>query len=123
MYYHRIPRCRQKTDWESDLEQTLRRSLALSQREPPVIEETFVQLVDSDAEEEETADEFPALTDEEEDLVSRALVPRPPNQVLTEGFKLQLTRADIATLGGLNWLNDEVSVPVCSRPWNQFASH
>ena len=54
------------------------------------------------------ADEFPPLTDEEEDIVSRALVPRPPQQVLTEGFKLQLTRADIATLGGLNWLNDEV---------------
>ena len=45
--------------------------------------------------------------------MSRALVPRPPQQVLTEGFKLQLTRADIATLGGLNWLNDEVRAVTC----------
>ena len=56
-----------------------------------------------------TVDEFPALTEEEEAIVSKALVPRPPQQMLTEGFKLQLTRADFATLGGLNWLNDEVS--------------
>lgn len=31
-----------------------------------------------------------------------------PSQVLVDGFRLQITRADMATLHGLNWLNDEV---------------
>lgn len=31
-----------------------------------------------------------------------------PSQVLVDGFRLQITRADMAKLHGLNWLNDEV---------------
>ena len=53
--------------------------------------------------------EFPALTDVQEAMVASALVRNPASQVLSEGFKLQLTRADFYTLSGLNWLNDEVS--------------
>ena len=32
------------------------------------------------------------------------------NEVLVTGFKLEISRRDLMTLSGLNWLNDEVSV-------------
>ena len=48
------------------------------------------------------------LTKEEEAVVNRALRGGPADQVLVEGFKLQICRRDIITLSGLNWLNDEV---------------
>lgn len=43
-----------------------------------------------------------------EEEVSRALRGR-PDEVLSEGFGLSLTRKDLQTLSNLNWLNDEVS--------------
>ena len=43
-----------------------------------------------------------------EEMVSNALNGQPPNQVLSEAFNLQITKKDMATLDGLNWLNDEV---------------
>jgi len=49
------------------------------------------------------------LTTEQEDVVNRSLRGGPSDQVLVEGFRLQISRRDIATLSGLNWLNDEVS--------------
>lgn len=51
-------------------------------------------------------------------MVSRALVPNPPDQVLVDDFRLQLTRRDFATLSGLNWLNDEVSQPLVISFYN-----
>ena len=48
------------------------------------------------------------LTEEQEDLVDRALGPYAPSEVLADAFRLQITRRDMATLSGLNWLNDEV---------------
>ena len=48
------------------------------------------------------------LTEEQEAIVNRALKGGPADQVLVEGFKLQICRRDINTLSGLNWLNDEV---------------
>lgn len=56
-----------------------------------------------------------ALTPEMERAISTALDGGPATQVLVEGFRLQITRADMATLRGLNWLNDEVRVTT-SRP-------
>jgi len=35
------------------------------------------------------------------------------DEVLSEAFRLTITRKDIQTLNNLNWLNDEVR----SRPW------
>ena len=32
----------------------------------------------------------------------------PPGEKLTEKFNITITRRDVATLAGLNWLNDEV---------------
>ena len=45
-----------------------------------------------------------------EDMVNNALRPHPGGEVLSEGFRLQITRSDMATLAGLNWLNDEVGL-------------
>jgi len=57
------------------------------------------------------------LTEEQEMTVTQALRGGSANQVLVEGFKLQICRRDIVTLSGLNWLNDEVcgnSLMLCS---------
>lgn len=61
-----------------------------------------------DREEPEEPDALPALTDEMLRQVRCALVPCPQDEVLAEGFGLRITRKDIHTLAGLNWLNDEV---------------
>ena len=48
------------------------------------------------------------LTEEMEEIIDNALRPHPGGEVLSEGFRLQITRKDMETLAGLNWLNDEV---------------
>ncbi|KAG0426304.1 hypothetical protein HPB47_026572 [Ixodes persulcatus] len=53
-------------------------------------------------------DVFPELTAEMEAAIEKALRPTPPDEVLARGFKLLVTRKDMETLAGLNWLNDEV---------------
>lgn len=53
------------------------------------------------------------MTDQQEDAVNRALVSRPGQEVLSDGFRLQVRRADMETLKGLNWLNDEVRALAC----------
>lgn len=50
------------------------------------------------------------LTSEMMEKIEDALRPIPPGEVLVDAFKLQITRRDMETLAGLNWLNDEVSV-------------
>lgn len=52
--------------------------------------------------------ELPPLTPEQYSLVEKAFRGN-PNEVLVRKFNLNLTRKDILTLAGLNWLNDEVS--------------
>lgn len=37
------------------------------------------------------------------------------DEVLSEAFRLTITRKDIQTLNNLNWLNDEVTFPKNSR--------
>ncbi|XP_063607568.1 sentrin-specific protease 1-like isoform X2 [Penaeus indicus] len=59
-------------------------------------------------EEEEEEEELVPLTAEMEEVIDDALRGRPPGEVLVEKFSIQITRKDIATLCGLNWLNDEV---------------
>ncbi|XP_002403685.3 sentrin-specific protease 2 [Ixodes scapularis] len=51
---------------------------------------------------------LPELTAEMEAAIEKALRPTPPEEVLARGFKLLVTRKDMETLAGLNWLNDEV---------------
>ncbi|KAL1490382.1 hypothetical protein ABEB36_013091 [Hypothenemus hampei] len=51
--------------------------------------------------------ELPKLTNEQLDMVHRVLKGN-PNEVLAQKFNLNITRRDLMTLAGLNWLNDEV---------------
>ncbi|XP_069790134.1 sentrin-specific protease 2-like isoform X2 [Narcine bancroftii] len=48
------------------------------------------------------------LTEEMVEEVRRALDYGEPDEVLSTGFKLKITRKDISTLCNYNWLNDEV---------------
>ncbi|KAM4702052.1 sentrin-specific protease 1 [Discoglossus pictus] len=52
--------------------------------------------------------EFPELTEEMEREIKRALYGGNQEQVLSDGFRLTITRKDIMTLNSLNWLNDEI---------------
>lgn len=52
------------------------------------------------------------LTEEMERKISYCLQRGNPTEVLVDKFRLQITRNDISTLGGLNWLNDEVKCSV-----------
>ncbi|KAJ8410096.1 hypothetical protein AAFF_G00211370 [Aldrovandia affinis] len=52
--------------------------------------------------------EFPVLTKEILQEVSRALGQNDPNLVLSSAFKLRITQKDLATLRESSWLNDEV---------------
>uniref|UniRef100_A0A1Y1KKI8 Ubiquitin-like protease family profile domain-containing protein n=1 Tax=Photinus pyralis TaxID=7054 RepID=A0A1Y1KKI8_PHOPY len=53
---------------------------------------------------------FPELSEEDECRIDHALKTKrtSPTEVLVQKFNLNITRADIQTLDGLNWLNDEV---------------
>ncbi|XP_014218653.1 sentrin-specific protease 1-like [Copidosoma floridanum] len=48
------------------------------------------------------------LTTEMVELINRALRTGHSNEILVQSFGLQITRKDIQTLAGLNWLNDEI---------------
>lgn len=61
-----------------------------------------------DDREEPEEEPLPTLTNEMLAEVRNALASRSSNEVLAEGFGLRVTRKDIQTLAGLNWLNDEV---------------
>ncbi|KAG5282545.1 hypothetical protein AALO_G00057210 [Alosa alosa] len=52
--------------------------------------------------------EFPQLTQVMEGEVNRALRGGNQDEILSEGFRLTITRKDLQTLSHLNWLNDEV---------------
>lgn len=51
---------------------------------------------------------LPTLSKAAELKIKSALVRSPEHEVLIEKFNLKITRRDIQTLNGLNWLNDEV---------------
>ena len=55
---------------------------------------------------------FSELTDEMEEKIALWLRAQPGGQVLIDKFRLQITRQDVATLAGLNWLNDEVGLEI-----------
>ncbi|XP_073519293.1 sentrin-specific protease 1 isoform X2 [Phyllobates terribilis] len=52
--------------------------------------------------------EFPEITSEMEREIKHALYGGNQDQMLSEAFRLTITRKDIMTLNSLNWLNDEV---------------
>lgn len=80
---------------EAALEEHLNRSMRL-----------YEAVLDETEDQEEAL--LPTLTEEMMKHVKNALIPRPPDEVLVEGYGLRITRKDIHTLADLNWLNDEV---------------
>ncbi|CRK90990.1 CLUMA_CG004678, isoform A [Clunio marinus] len=58
-------------------------------------------------EEDDVADEFPALSRRELQTIQFGLH-GPRDEVLISKFNMNITRLDLHTLDGLNWLNDEV---------------
>jgi Ulp1 family protease len=52
--------------------------------------------------------EFPELTDDQDACVTRWLNAHPQDEVLASAFNINITRKDIQSLKGLNWLNDEI---------------
>ena len=53
---------------------------------------------------------LPELTKEQEAVVEHAFQPFTSDEVLVNGFKMEITRSDIATISKYNWLNDEVRI-------------
>ncbi|RUS74317.1 hypothetical protein EGW08_017926 [Elysia chlorotica] len=84
------------------LERQMKYQMKIFDELPEVAADVFVE------EEEEEEETLPELSNEMMDVVKAALRQGNPNDVLSDAFRLQLTRRDIATLAGLNWLNDEV---------------
>ena len=65
---------------------------------------------EEELEEVEDEEELPEITREMINDINNALRGQPSNEVLTERFRIRLTRKDMNTLQGLNWLNDEVRI-------------
>lgn len=96
-----------------------RRAAVIEEPPTPEISEDEVESLEESSEEEEDEDEeLPEMTEEMLNEVNNALRGQPSNEVLTEGFRLRLTRKDMTTLQGLNWLNDEVRTNL----WGHFTS-
>lgn len=76
------------------IEDLKRRSIAISDK--------------SESEDEEDTLQFPPITGEMRTKIEAAQHPNPPDEVLARGQGLQVTRRDMETLSGLNWLNDEI---------------
>ncbi|KAB0405614.1 hypothetical protein E2I00_014380, partial [Balaenoptera physalus] len=56
----------------------------------------------------QSEDEFPEITEEMEKEIKNVFRNGNQDEVLSEAFRLTITRKDIQTLNHLNWLNDEV---------------
>ncbi|KAJ8677928.1 hypothetical protein QAD02_013715 [Eretmocerus hayati] len=81
--------------WESALEKSLNRSLLMIEA---VLDEKH----------EKYSLELPELSPDMMRLVQHALANGYEDEILSEKYGLRITRKDIRTLAGLNWLNDEV---------------
>ena len=81
--------------WENELEQRLRKQLEIVTR--PVLDERVEEVV-----------QLPEIVDEMQMVIDKALVGHAEGEVLCDAFNLTITRRDVKTLAGLNWLNDQV---------------
>uniref|UniRef100_A0A1I8HUU4 ULP_PROTEASE domain-containing protein n=1 Tax=Macrostomum lignano TaxID=282301 RepID=A0A1I8HUU4_9PLAT len=95
---------------ERDLVARVTRNLKLAERELPVLPYQYEEPPPTPppaADEEE--EEFPDLTEAQLQLVERAWSRQlPSSEVLDEGFSLRVTREELRSLAGLNWLNDNI---------------
>lgn len=62
-----------------------------------------------DSEDEEEEDESWCLSSEQQTRVSMAISRGSQGECLSERYRIRVTRADLRTLTGSTWLNDEVS--------------
>ncbi|XP_039188687.1 sentrin-specific protease 1 [Crotalus tigris] len=74
----------------------------------PLEKEIPVTIVPEDNKIVESEDEFPEITEEMEKEIKNVLRSGNQDEVLSEAFRLTITRKDILTLKHLNWLNDEI---------------
>ncbi|XP_033761792.1 sentrin-specific protease 1-like isoform X2 [Pecten maximus] len=95
---------------EEHLEREIQIRMRELSTELPFAEEPTIEDLEEEDEvvQVEEKEVFPELTDGMDRIISNALRPRPEHEVLVEAFRLQITRKDMATLSGLNWLNDEI---------------
>ncbi|XP_071437917.1 sentrin-specific protease 1 [Pithys albifrons albifrons] len=75
------------------------------EKEIPV---TAVPEEKEDAKAAEGEEEFPEITEEMEKEIKNVFRGGNQDEVLSEAFRLTITRKDIQTLNNLNWLNDEI---------------
>lgn len=64
-----------------------------------------VIVLDEESEERLT---LPELTEDHERIISKVFRPGPGDQIFADKFNMRITRSDLQTLRGLNWLNDEI---------------
>nr|XP_056705309.1 sentrin-specific protease 1 [Euleptes europaea] len=74
----------------------------------PLEKEIPVTIVPEEPKTADGKDEFPELTEEMEREIKCVLRGGNQDEVLSEAFRLTITRKDIHTLSNLNWLNDEI---------------
>uniref|UniRef100_A0A8C5P8K0 SUMO specific peptidase 1 n=1 Tax=Leptobrachium leishanense TaxID=445787 RepID=A0A8C5P8K0_9ANUR len=74
----------------------------------PLEKEIPVTLLPKPVSLQKAENEFPELTEEMEREIKRALFGGSQDQIISEGFRLAISRKDIMTLHNLNWLNDEI---------------
>ncbi|XP_071588938.1 LOW QUALITY PROTEIN: sentrin-specific protease 1 [Heliangelus exortis] len=78
----------------------------------PLEKEIPVTVVPEEKEEDgkaaESEEEFPEITEEMEKEIKQVFRGGNQDEVLSEAFRLTITRKDIQTLNNLNWLNDEI---------------
>ncbi|NXG12952.1 SENP1 protease, partial [Grallaria varia] len=75
------------------------------EKEIPV---TVIPEEKEDAKSAEGEEEFPEITEEMEKEIKSVFRGGNQDEVLSEAFRLTITRKDIQTLNNLNWLNDEI---------------
>ncbi|XP_061470700.1 sentrin-specific protease 1 [Rhineura floridana] len=74
----------------------------------PLEKEIPVTIVPEDTKATDGEEEFPEITEEMEREIKSVLRSGNQDEVLSEAFRLTITRKDIQTLNNLNWLNDEI---------------
>ena len=89
-----------REEWEKDLENRVRKQLEIAIR--PVIEEPEVEKVVI----------LPEISSDMHNVIEKAWGGHSDSEVLCDAFSLTITRRDVKTLSGLNWLNDQV---ICLR--------
>ncbi|XP_038608337.1 sentrin-specific protease 1 [Tachyglossus aculeatus] len=92
-------------------EHTVQGSVDLHLRVP--LEKEIPVTVPPEEEREDTRstdgeDEFPEITEEMEKEIKNVFCHGNQDEVLSEAFRLTITRKDMQTLNHLNWLNDEI---------------